>query len=527
MIAVVPFLIVYAPDVYAAPITIPEPSGYPTTTNLDYFGYNEIYNNRSAILDSELFSPENNNDKGEIYIQSNTRVLPHPQFTPGERLISVFDVLTNNPANITKPSNVVGNHNILLIHSTVTTPPGPHTYSRILSGNTGTAPLLLNKEVRVSINSTAISSPKPFFFSTFENITQGHPIPECSATNFDSSAQTLKGNYKMCFGVLDDYVVVITKRLGHFGVTAALNAPSTPIDIHARTLSIPPPNDFPTLVSSTEVPLLSSSSNVDTATFGGNIDVRYQIDGLVFNVPVKAGDIYIPGITTILSHPLFSGKSYDCTYGINSIYAAGTRGYSIAYPTNIQPAGNATNPASMIFSGHSDCANLSHAQPMITDKEMRITLTNKTGSEAYYFSPSQNITAAQPIPACTDDTIHLNNGTLKGDTKMCYGVYQSDLIIVTKRLGAYGAADTITPPQNPIDLDSDRPPPTMLTTSSSEPVSVELYIHSDGSARFNLGNNTNHTLQAYHQSQGSILLYNDTSISHPIFCSIRRLYSWN
>ncbi len=470
MIAVVPFLIFYAPDAYAAPITIPEPSGYPTTTNLDYFGYNEIYNNRSAILDSELFSPENNNDKGEIYIQSNTRVLPHPQFTPGERLISVFDVLTNNPANITKPSNVVGNHNILLIHSTVTTPPGPHTYSRILSGNTGTAPLLLDKEVRVSINSTGISSPKPFFFSTFENITQGHPIPECSATNFDSSAQTLKDNYKMCFGILNDYVVVITKRLGHFGVTTTLNAPSTPIDIHARTLSIPPlTNKDPT---GTALVFRSDIHN------DGQVYAAYDARARVSNVlPTNSpGDIHIQSETFTLVNDLFKGTgAYSCSAhfeSVSSINGRGTYGDSrIEMPNNTSP--DTTAAYGLDFyndtSKTTPCSpdpEATSTEPLITNKEIRITIYSATDKKPFYFSPRDNITDAQPIPACTTDMIDTsNNNVLKGGNTVCYGVHGNDVVIITKRLvGFYGAADSVTTPTNPVDLNpvSQTPSPTPI-----------------------------------------------------------------
>ncbi len=515
MIAVVPFLIVYAPDAYAAPITIPEPTGYPTTFGDGFTSL--IYDNRSADislhLDPRLLVPANNADKGELYTQRNTKILPHPELVPGQWLTFVFDHLTNNPASITKPSNVVGDHNILIIHSSGSFPPG-RTYSHVLSGNTGTAPLLIDKEVRVSINSTAISSPKPFFFSTFENITQGHPIPECSATNFDSSTQTLKGNYKMCYGILNDYIVIITKRLGHFGVTTTLNAPSTPIDIHARTLSIPKPDNLEISTNHT-----LRTNTVDQSTNQTSFVVRDTNNEFVRS-PVafknkpngQVGDVYIPIFTRTVANPIFdasppfSYQNTDCNVDVWSIteLAKTNNVPSFTIPNNINP----TNPNNIVglaldFANvTSSCAvdmDAKSPNPLLTEKEMRFTIYN-TINQPYYFSPRDSTTSAVQVPACTTDTIHLNNQTLKGTTKMCYGTNGDDIVIITKRIAFYAIAGAGTP-------------------DPSEPVSVELYIHSDGSARFNLGNNDNHTLNAYHQSHGSILLYNDTSISHPIFAA--------
>ncbi len=221
-------------------------------------------------------------------------------------------------------------------------------------------------------------------------------------------------------------------------------------DAYATPLAIPLPSDFPASLTMGDSPWTYSTSSTDTATFGADSTKRYQIDGIHAGTLIKAGDIHVKANTKILSNPFFRGQNYGCYFDIRSLPSLNT-----AFPTNVQPAGNATNPASMTFNGIGECAGWSPAQPMITDKEMRITLTNKTGSKAWYSSPRQNITEAQPIPACTTDNMHLTTQTLKGNTKMCYGVYRDNLIIVTKRFfGQYGAADTITTPQNPVDLDS-------------------------------------------------------------------------
>ena len=85
--------------------------------------------------------------------------------------------------------------------------------------------------------------------------------------------------------------------------------------------------------------------------------------------------------------------------------------------------------------------------PIIAQKELRYTLYNQSDKKAYHFSPRENITQAQPIPLCTDDSYSTHHKTLKGDTKMCYGKHGDNMVIITKTVtGFYGAADTVTEP---------------------------------------------------------------------------------
>ena len=75
---------------------------------------------------------------------------------------------------------------------------------------------------------------------------------------------------------------------------------------------------------------------------------------------------------------------------------------------------------------------------------MRVTLYDTTFKNPYHFSPREGINAAQPIHVCSDTNYDASDQTLKGDTKMCYGIHGDNLVIITKQLtGFYGAADNV------------------------------------------------------------------------------------
>ena len=143
---------------------------------------------------------------------------------------------------------------------------------------------------------------------------------------------------------------------------------------------------------------------------------------------------------------------------------------NIAIPDNIKPNTNRDDIIAIGFDFYNRTANIDRSisctpnpeatskSPLFTreNKELRYTIIGKHDKKPYYFSPRENITQAQPIPACTTETFDTTTQTLKGDTKMCYGKNSNDMVIITKRVtGFYGAADSITTPTNPIALDSN------------------------------------------------------------------------
>ena len=119
--------------------------------------------------------------------------------------------------------------------------------------------------------------------------------------------------------------------------------------------------------------------------------------------------------------------------------------------------------------------------PIIAQKELRYTLYNQSDKKAYHFSPRENITQAQPIPLCTDDSYSTHHKTLKGDTKMCYGKHGNNMVIITKTVsGFYGAADTITTPTKPTQpaTQPNTPPqtPTGPDTDTYTKLLTRLYL---------------------------------------------------
>ena len=508
------------------PDTLPiiPPSSFPTTVTTS-----RIPLSSAASSDNATIGSTNNTryqidgtltqaqvKAGDIYMQGTTTILSNPFFT-GKSYSCNFEALSIHAqgawrgGNFDYPANIQpkGNAN------------NPASLSFNGLGNCAfwspTHSMITDKEMRITIYDK--SGSKAWYLSPSQNITQAQPIPACTTETLDTSDNTLKGNTKMCYGVYSDHLIIVTKRfIGAYGSATTITPPQNPVDldlvypIPPGTLSIPPPSGFPTSLTSSDAPYMSAQLASDNGTIGATSPKRYQIDGNQ-NVPVRAGDIYIQGTTTILSNPFFVGKGYTCPFNIFSLHTERTfHGGGFAYPTNVQPTGNATNPASLTFHGDSTCANWSPTHPMITDKEMRITLDNKTGSKAWYASPRQNITEAQPIPACTTDTINVSTGKLKGNTKMCYGVYEGELIIITKRfLGYYGSADTITTPQNPVDLDSDRPTlaPTTPDPGSSGTLTIPPLTNSSSSSAMNFDSDTEHDGSIYYD--GDSKRYTDES----------------
>ncbi len=220
---------------------------------------------------------------------------------------------------------------------------------------------------------------------------------------------------------------------------------SSPHDVHASDLLTIPP-------------LITNTTN-NAITFwpdqGGDNKISNDAPSLRYlDVGNSASaDLYLAADTFTLVHPLFEGidDDYKCRADfehVQHLHVGRVPGFAI--PDNISPR----TPTSSLFAYGLDFASCTpdpeavHSQPLITDKEMRYTIYGKADKQPYYFSPRDNITAAQLIPACTTDIIDTSdNNTLKGDNTMCYGKHGSDMVIITKQLtGFYGAADSVTTP---------------------------------------------------------------------------------
>ena len=354
-------------------------------------------------------------------------------------------------------------------------------------------PLITGKELRFTLYDQSDKS--PYYFSPRDNITQAQQIPVCSSTNLDTADQTLKGDNSMCYGEHGDHMVIITKRLvGFYGAADTVTPPTNPVDLTigapspdpstpvtpdptdpplpAGTIKIPPPSGFPSGEPGGKVMRLADfSQNVEkqTAQYNPYAFPEPGDDSIKRQVTVKprVGEVFVPGKITLLTNPLVRtiNLSFNC-YDIPLTNLTN----AITIP-NIQPS----EPIGLgyVFDDTALCKtvyNLISDYPVLTDKELRVTLYGKYDKTPYYFSPRDNMTQAQSIPACSSTNFNTNNQTLKGDTKMCHGVNGTNMVIITKRFGGfYGTADTVTTPTNPIDLDSAGP--SLAVTTSKEDVS--------------------------------------------------------
>ena len=193
------------------------------------------------------------------------------------------------------------------------------------------------------------------------------------------------------------------------------------------------------------------------------------------------GHLFIPGPRqSILPNPILpkthdepsilcSGNTHNVKKILNNDYAdSNVKG--LTAPNNIMPKGNDSIIAAGINwypsteNDNEKCLFKSKAidleaqskHPLTLTKELRWTLYNQSDKKAYHFSPRENILEAQPIPLCTSTNLNTTDQTLLGDTKMCYGKHESNMVIITKKLtGFYGAAESITTPDDPIALDSN------------------------------------------------------------------------
>ena len=184
----------------------------------------------------------------------------------------------------------------------------------------------------------------------------------------------------------------------------------------------------------------------------------------------QTGYIYYPDDTDMEENPIFPTAETDCEVIVDLVSNLLTNNYvtGLALPNNVVPK-TASNSAIGLdvyhyTSGRSDqCVmdlEVNGTKPLLMTNEMLIKLNGKHDKKAYYWSPRDNITVAQPIPLCTTTNFDTSDNTIKGETKMCYGKNGNDMIIVSKRpLGFYGAANNVTVPTPAQTPDNTPDPP--------------------------------------------------------------------
>ena len=237
---------------------------------------------------------------------------------------------------------------------------------------------------------------------------------------------------------------------------------------HAQTpLNIPPTN----------IPDPKKGSLELKSTGITNTWINFNNRNLFNAEEPNIGSIHGKSDTLLEPNQLFENvtEKVNCITEVRSVKTITTLGRYAnispqpAVPDNITPQGN-DNITAIGLDFYNRTANIDRSisctpnpeatgkNPLFTreNKELRITITDKHDKKPYYFSPTENILQAQPIPLCTTETIDTTTQTLKGDTKMCYGKNGNDMVIISKKLtGFYGAADSITTPDDPIRLDSN------------------------------------------------------------------------
>ena len=399
---------------------------------------------------------QNVSGTGDIFIPDDTNILSNSLF-PTDRDTECGGVVTpvsyaikyNLVSDLVMPYNIEPRDRDTLValglnfditrgstNSEVTSSCSPDLNSQ------SSDPLITDKEMRVTLYDTTFKN--PYHFSPREGINAAQPIHVCSDTNYDASDQTLKGDTKMCYGIHGDNLVIITKQLtGFYGAADRI------IDSTATALTLSPPTNAPAPVYG-YFRILSDDGETTGYIPGSDNGASYTHDGK------SIGDLFIPHPTGILSNPLFLGsEEFDCSAVVETVsYAIDNSDIpDLAIPDNIKPKAKKKLVALGInffatgSSPQESCSpdlNSQSSDPLITDKEMRVTLDGVATKKPYYFSPRDNVYNAQYIPLCTSSNYDTDDQTLKGDTKMCHGINGDDMVIITKRLtGFYGAADIV------------------------------------------------------------------------------------
>ena len=458
---------------------------------------------------------------GDLFLVHPVQILSNPFFSGindesdpcGGIVASLAELPASNVPGFAIPDNIAPKTKSSLVglglnfHNGTSGPPcSPDPEA--LSSN----PLITGKEIRFTLYNQSDKS--PYYFSPRDSILAAQPIPLCTTINFNTTTQTLKGDNSMCSGKNGAHMIILTKRLfGFYGVADTVTPPTHPVNLTigapspdpstpvtpdptdpplpAGTIKIPPPDGFPTTFRSDHIIFTTSAASNAAQMTTPKADVRGKSGSFDF------GDIFVQNGTRIVSNPGITSNG-QCNFVVDSIYGFiwFNRLNTYPLPTNVQPnLANGTRAAideivAVGFHENSECNSLLHnsaAPPLITDKELRVTIYDEYDKKPYFFSKRANMTEAQQIPACSSTNYDSTTQTLKDDTKMCAGVNGTNMVIITKRFtGFYGAADTITAPATPIDLDAGGAPDPSTTTV--DPISRDNVkgINSSTYALFNI-----------------------------------------
>ncbi len=403
----------------------------------------------------------------DIYLAQDTNIV-HPLF----KGIGVYrcnadlrHVATLNTDKVPKfaiPDNIVPKTPLRSVHAygldfASCTPADPEAVHSL--------PLITTKEIRYTIYGKAEKT--PYYFSPRDRIPEAQPIPVCTTDILDTTTNTLKGNNTICYGIHGDDIVIITKRLtGFYGAADTVNPPKTPVDLNAPTvprdtniLTLAPPSDFPDKPDpdGKSLSVTSDPTTAPGAYIPGSDRERYT-----GHVNTRIGDLHVQNDTKILPNEFPETSTCVAQFRtVNLLIADNNYGnLTLKVPTNLIADSGSFGPNFIKRAGCNIDLTKNSTKPLITDKEMRFTIYNKTDEHPYYFSPRENITKAQPIPACTDKIIDTTTNTLKDKNIMCYGKHGDDIVIITKRLtGFYGTAGTIIMPTHIINFNPGPPPP--------------------------------------------------------------------
>ncbi len=455
----------YAMALTILPLTEAEDDAYAQASfQTDEFNNGKIY---YGGVDYR-YSDHSTKPTADIALTQDTITLVHPLFNG----TSTYNCFTNfehvATLNIDKvpsfaiPNNIVPKTPLRSVHAYGldfhSCTPDPEAVSSL--------PLITTKEMRITIYGKAEKT--PYYFSPRDRIPQAQPIPVCTTDMIDTSNNNvLKGNNTICYGIHGDDMVIITKRLtGFYGAADTVNLPKSPVDLNAPTvprdtniLTLAPPSDFPALnADGRTLAVTSDPTTTPGAYLAGNDRERYT-----GHQNTRIGDLHIQNDTKILPNEFPEESTCVAQFRIVNLLIADNNygNLTLKVPDNLIADSGSFGPNFIKRDGCNIDLTKNSTKPLITDKEMRFTIYDKTDEHPYYFSPRENITKAQPIPACTTDMIDTTTNTLKGNNIMCYGKNGDDIVIITKRLtGFYGTAGTIIVPTHIIDFNKgDEPPP--------------------------------------------------------------------
>ena len=392
------------------------------------------------------------------------------------RVISLRDIFTIHVQGFDPPDNITPNTTSSLVGLGLdfynNTDPTNNTQCSPNFETPSSDPLFTGKELLITIYQK--SDKAPYYFSPRDNILEAQSIPACSPDTIHTSNNTLKGDNLMCYGKNGTDMVILTKRLtGFYGAADSVTAP-----VPSTPPSTPDPTDPPaktpsSLLTLNPLPNEPEPRNQDTSIAANPTRSDYWYTTARPNkthavVPItdSIGHIFIPGPRLpILQNPLlpatFPEPALVCAGSIHSVKLVLHGNYTgrgidvrgLTTPNNIAENNDTIiamgiNWYPSIDSDRRKCGidlEAPSEYPIITKNEQRITLYNQSDKKAYHFSPRENILAAQPIPPCDNDNFDITDQTLKGDTKMCYGKHEKNMVIITKTLtGFYGATASIT-----------------------------------------------------------------------------------